>query len=534
MSNQLRAIFWAQFRTIRNYLPRTGFGTVLMWLLVMLWYGLFCGMAVAVARWLPTVPIEQLPYYVSGGLLGVLLFWQIFPLMTLSTGWSLELNRLLIYPIRENTLFLVDLLLRTTTSPEMLFVLTGATVGLMLHKDVPAPAPLVLVAYILFNLLFSLAIREWMMRTFKRKKFRELFVIVFAMIAILPSVLVNTSLGARLTPVFFGIAKIQGTPWHELAVLATGRFSLLAVFVWPAWLTLAYLFARGQFAASIAGEARNASAIYDPGPRSWRHAGLEFLFALPSRLFRDPLAALLEKELRVLARAPRFRVIFAMACVFSLVIFYPVAFGKAGTSILASNYLPAVNSYGVLILGEVLLWNVFGFDRKATQIYFVAPVRFYVVLRAKNLVAVCTVFLMTVLISVLDGFIRRSTTLASLTSSLGLTAVITLFFLGVGNLTSVMNPRPIDPNQAFRNQNSAKASLWLLICFIFMTVPIGLAFVAKWAVGRDWAFFAVLLVDLLIGAIFYYVATESAVEKGEQERERVLDALSKGSGLMTT
>ena len=98
----------------------------------------------------------------------------------------------------------------------------------------------------------------------------------------------------------------------------------------------------------------------------------------------------------MLTRSPRFRVVFGMACVFSLVIFYPVAFGRAGSTFLASNYLPAVNSYGLLILGEVLLWNVFGFDRKATQIYFLAPVRFESVLRAKNLIAIATVLLMTV------------------------------------------------------------------------------------------------------------------------------------------
>ena len=533
MASQINAIVWAQFRMIRNRLPQTSFGTVLTWLLAIVWYGLYLSIAVVLAAWLPSVPAQALPLYLSEGLLAMLIFWQIFPLMTLSTGWSLDLNQLLIYPIRQSTLLAVDLLLRITTAPEMLIVLVGMSVGLMWRNDVPIGAPFTLIIFVAFNLLLSLGVREWMTGTFKRKRFRELTVILFVTITVLPSLLINTSLGTRLKPVFFSIARLRGAPWHEASSLAIGRISTIAVAAWTLWLTLAFVFAKMQFSASMNPElehVRGGSRQKNENQRS----RFEFFFTLPSRLFRDPLAALLEKEARVLTRSPRFRVIFGMACVFSLVIFYPVAFGRAGSTFLASNYLPAVNSYGLLILGEVLLWNVFGFDRKATQIYFLAPVRFESVLRAKNLIAIATVLLMTVFISVVDEVVRRRTTLASITSSVGLTLVITLFFLGLGNLTSVMIPRPIDPNQAFRNQNSGKASLWLLICFVLITLPVALAFAARWAFGGDWAFLAVLAIDLLIGAIFYTVATASAVERAERERERILDALSKGPGLIST
>src|SRR3954470_19776523 len=106
MGSQVRAILWAQFRIIRNRLPRTGFGTILTWLLGLIWYGLFSTLAIVVAGWLPSVPIRLLPSYLQEGLLAMLLFWQIFPIMTLSTGWSLDLNQLLIYPVRKRTLLL--------------------------------------------------------------------------------------------------------------------------------------------------------------------------------------------------------------------------------------------------------------------------------------------------------------------------------------------------------------------------------------------------------------------------------------------
>ena len=49
MSGQVQAILWAQFRTVRNYLPRTSVGAVLVWLLGAAWYGLFVAIAAGLA-----------------------------------------------------------------------------------------------------------------------------------------------------------------------------------------------------------------------------------------------------------------------------------------------------------------------------------------------------------------------------------------------------------------------------------------------------------------------------------------------------
>ena len=279
---------------IRNRLPQTSFGTVLTWLLAVVWYGLYLSIAVVLAAWLPSVPAQALRLYLSEGLLAMLIFWQIFPLMTLSTG-CLDLNQLLIYPIRQSTLLAVDLLLRITTAPEMLIVLVGISVGVMWRKDVPTIAPFTLVIFVAFNLLLSLGVREWMTGTFKRKRFRELTVILFVTITVLPSLLINTSLGTRLKPVFFSIAGLRGTPWHAASSLAIGRISTVALAAWTLWLTLAFVFAKRQFSASInpelehvRGGSRQKNEIKDPGLNSSSRS--------PSRLFRDPLAALLEKK----------------------------------------------------------------------------------------------------------------------------------------------------------------------------------------------------------------------------------------------
>lgn len=532
MNEQIRAILWAQFRTIRNYLPRTGWGTILTALLSAMWYGVFVSIAVSIGLAIPDVPVATLELLFPIGLLAVLLFWQIFPVMTLSSGWSLELSKLLVYPIRQGALFGVEVLLRLTTAPEMIIVLLGALVGLAMCPTIPVAAPFWLLLYLPFNLLLSLAVREWLLRMFRRKRLRELLVVVIVIVTILPNLLLNTSLGPKLKPVFVAIARGQGTPWHELSVLALGRFSFLALAVWIVSLALVYALARRQFAKMLDMDRTAAFEGVARGGRRARRSRFEWLLNLPNRLFDDPLAALLEKEMRILSRSPRFRVIFGMACFFSALVFFPLAFGRNHSSFMEGNYLPVINTYGLLILGEVLLWNIFGFDRKAAQIYFVAPVPFETVLRAKNLAALAAIVLMTLFTTTLGYVLHASITPAGVLGSIFLTLILTLFLLACGNLTSVIIPRAIDPNQAFRNQNAGKATLWLLICFIVMAIPVGLAFLARWAFRSDWVFLLVLCGDLIVGLIVYKIATESAVARAESRREQFLEALSQGKELV--
>jgi ABC-2 type transport system permease protein len=532
MNDQIRAILWAQFRTIRNHLPRSGWGTILTALLSTIWYGLFAAIAASIALKIPGVPVATLQLVLPLGLLVVLLFWQIVPVMTLSSGWSLELSKLLVYPIRQSALFGVEVLLRLTTAPEMIIVLLGALVGLARHPEIPAAAAFWLLLYLPFNLLLSLAIREWLLRMFRRKRLRELLIVAIVIVTVLPNLLVNTSLGPKLKPVFISVGTGQGTPWHELSVLALGQFSFQALAIWIISLAVVYILATRQFAKMLDMDRAAAFESAARGGHGTRRSRFEWLLNLPNRLFDDPVAALLEKEMRVLSRSPRFRVIFGMACFFSALVFFPLAFGRQRSTFMEGNYLPVINTYGLLILGEVLLWNVFGFDRKAAQIYFVAPVPFETVLRAKNLAALAAIVLMTLFTTTLGYALHAHITPAGVLGALFLTLILTLFLLACGNLTSVIIPRAIDPNQAFRNQNAGKATLWLLVCFMVMAIPVGLAFLAKWAFNSDSAFLAILCVDLIVGLIVYKVATESAVARVESGREQFLDALSKGKELV--
>ena len=153
------------------------------------------------------------------------------------------------------------------------------------------------------------------------------------------------------------------------------------------WTAIAGLFGRWQFTRTLAFDTDAAACDAIPGRAA---AGLvERFFRLPSAVLSDPMAALVEKEIRLLARSPRFRLVFLMGFTFGLVMLFPVSLGRGvGRNLLGANYLTAVSVYSLLLLSEACFWNSFGFDRSAAQIYFLAPVTFSRVLIGKNLSAI--------------------------------------------------------------------------------------------------------------------------------------------------
>ena len=530
---QILAIAWAQFRTMRNHLPRTSFGTVLLWCVSLLWYGLYVGLAVYLGATLRELSLEQLRLWVPVGLLAVFLFWQIVPLFTLSSGWSLELGKLQMYPVSDRALFAIEIVLRLTTAPEMIIVLAGALVGLLRHPAIPASSPLLLLLFIPLNLFLSLAIREFILHAFERNRFRELFAILMISIAVVPQLLARTGLGRMLLPYFLALARGTATPWRQVATLSLGTVSLSAFVVLLCWTAACYSLARWQFARGLRHEegVRAGLSLANIRTEDARVASSGKRIDLPSRFFRDPMAALLQKEFQSLLRMPRFRVIFGMACIFSVVIFVPMALNAAGSGhdgFFRENFVPVATLYGLLLLSDALLLNVFGFDRRAAQLYFVAPVPFEAVLKAKNLTAVAFIALQSAAVLVLGIILRLASSALNIANAIAAAAVVGLFFLTVGNLTSISMARPIDPTQTFRKQSGGKVQLWFALCSIGMFLLVGFAFLARWALQTNWALLGVLLVEFAIGLIVYGVATQSAVERALRERERLLEALSKG------
>jgi ABC-2 type transport system permease protein len=63
-----------------------------------------------------------------------------------------------------------------------------------------------------------------------------------------------------------------------------------------------------------------------------------------------------------------------------------------------------------------------------------------------------------------------------------------------------------------------------------VSIPVLLAYGARYAFEAEIAFYGVLLIDLLIGLTVYWVALESSVNTAEARKEEIVLALSKTEG----
>jgi len=509
MWNQASAIVWAQWRSTRNRFPRANLGgTVFTGLLTTVWYGGFAYLAV-LAGILLSQPGELASFHkiLPAALLLAFLYWQVIPVLLTSMGASLDLRKLLVYPIPKQALFIIEVILRVSTGVEMLLILTGAAIGLLLNRDVPLWAPFSLALFVVFNLFCSTGIRDLLVRLLAHKRVREMVVFLVVLSAALPQLMLFRGSGSRVRQ-FFG---------SEPSVILV-------------WTLAAYAFGRTQFERSLRFDAAEAAASGSSSKR--RVSRLEWWYELPNRVLRDPLAALIEKELRFLSRAPRFRLVFLMGFSFGLLIWTPIAFGRLSTerSFITDNYLTMVSIYALLLLSDALFWNCFGFDRSAAQVYFLVPVKMSTVLAGKNLAAAFLVLMEIVAIALVCALLRLPLSGLQILEAFAVTCVVTLFILAVGNLSSLYNPRAVNPVKAMKTTAQGRSQALLMLAFPFTLAPVALAYLARYAFNTEWAFFAVLFFGAVVGVLRYSFSMQSALKAAIERREQIIGALSHGEG----
>lgn len=537
VDDQVRAIVGAQFRVLYNRVTggSVGVGRVLYWLSVAVWYGLVCFLAWLAAVALPEVRTKEgLIAITSVILLGAMAVWQLMPVMMAASGLSLDLKRLMVFPMAYRKLFVVEAFLRISTGTEVLIVMAGVWAGLARSPLTPWWAAAFLGVYVVFNLVLSVGVRDLLSRLLARRGVRELVVLGIVLVAALPQLILVAVPPEQLR----GLSQKYSTwmshlplPWSTMALLSTGEFTAVAMLGTGAWLAFAAWFGYSQFRRSLQWDAAEAITR----ERSARGAGaaslLEKAYELAGRLMPDPLGALVTKELRTLGRSPRFRLVFFMGFTFGIIIWLPLAYrGQWGAERTGENLLLWVSLYAALLLGEVLFWNMLGFDRTAVQAYFVMPIPLRTVIMAKNTTAILLLLAEIVLVTAALAALRIRFPLWKIPEAFGSVLLLALFLLAVGNLASIRSPRAMDPSSSWRQASAGKIQGLMLLFYPLLMAPIGLAYLARYAFERDIAFYLVLLSGYVVAGMTYWVALDTTVEIAEKERERIVAALSATKG----
>ncbi|HXF27238.1 MAG TPA: hypothetical protein VN610_08190 [Bryobacteraceae bacterium] len=527
---QALAITGAQWRIARNRLPRANvFGLIFTGFIGLLWYGSFTVLAILAAIFLSDPQaLAMASKALPAALFFAFLFWQVLPILMTSAGFSLDLKRLRAFPIPEEALFWIESLLRLSTGAEVVLVLAGASVGLWRNPLVPWWGPLWFLPYIAFNLFLAVGIRDLAARLLLRKGFREAFILLIVLCTALPSLL-SSRHGASGFGRLLDVLPRGFSPWAEAGRLALGHGAVIAAVVMLLWAAAAYAFGWWQFRVSFREE---EMPVETSGKRAGRR--IEGFYSLIGAWLPDPIAALVEKEIRMLSRYSAFRVVFLMGFTFGILIWFPMAFGNNRHGFLAENYPSFASTYALLLLSDILFWNAFGRERGAIQNYFLAPVQAAAVLIAKNLTALFFVLLEVTAIVAVSSVFRLAGSLRLFLEAYAITIVMTLYMASLGNLTSVHFPRAVNLKKTFGNAGAGRRQFVMFGSFALVCAPLSLAFLARWALDSEAAFFAVLFLVTAAGAALYWVSLDSAATALARRAEPMITILSAREGMISS
>jgi len=473
---------------------------------------------------------DQVPYFLpvlTSGLAFIMVYWQLAPVVSASFGASLDLRKLLAYPIPRSRLFLIEVLLRITTCAEMILALGGISIGLLRNPLFGlSAAPYILAGAMLFaatNVLLSAGARSVLERIFLRTKLKEALFFLLVMAGLIPQILVYARV-RKDTLLRFAPSQFVW-PWASIARLMLHQSVGISVLSGLVWLAAVWWFSAMQFARSLnLDSAATRATVNTEKPDRF----MDRVFRLPSRFLPDPIAALTEKELRTYSRIPRFRIVYAMSCFFGIVLFLPSLRRGQSASFFQLNALPIMALYGLLMLGQISYWNAFGFDRSAVQGYFTWPVRMRDVLLAKNLTVVSMLIPQILLMSVIARLFHLPAGPGKIIETIVVMTVSSLYWLAMGNISSVRIPRASNPEKLNQMANKMQAlTIWSAPVLLF---PVALAYWCRWFFENEFVFIGVMAIAALIGAVFYWVALDSAVKTAVERRESILLALTESDG----
>jgi ABC-2 type transport system permease protein len=471
-------------------------------------------------------------------LMVVTLYWQVAPVVSASMGASLDLKKLIVYPIPRSQLFTVEILLRLTTCMEMLLALGGILLGVARNPRlggwVGAPRLMAAGALVIaFNLFLSAGMRNLLERMLLRRGLREVLMLAIVLAGVMPQLLIafrvrNEALKNSLPVAIYW-------PWGAAGNLLLNESIGLAAGILLIYLAGAYVFSRVQFERGIRADAGPGKAERPPGALNAGNNGSRsgWLVSLPSRILPDPLAAVVEKELRTLVRSPRFRLVYIMGFSFGLAVWLPMAMQHrrlGGDSITRTHFLTYVSVYALILLGQVTFWNAFGFDRSAAQAWYALPVPFARVLQGKNITSLIIVMTELGLVIGVALALPVPHPPARVFEALFVTLISAVYLIAFGNLISVRLPRAMDPEKVTQGGSARSMNAFAFFLFPIGLVPIALAYWARYVFDSEPVFFAMLALAGVLGAVVYSIALDSAVHTALERRESILNELGRSDG----
>lgn len=540
---QLRwRIFVNSLRTLRGRLE------VVSWIFVGL---LFAGMGIGgtfglgAAAWF--LASQRQFEWLALLLWGVLVYWQLFPVMATAFTEGFDSSNFLRFPIRYRSYFFIRMVygaLDPTTLIGGLW-LVGIAVGVGIADPGLFPwAVLLLATFGAFNILLARAIFAWIERWLARRKSREILGVVFLLFivsiqfigpvmgrygnhrgrhtrSVIPGVAANLLPAEKFTPPGLVGASLDaassGNPGTALGSWAI-ECGYAAVFLWLLDARLRAQFRGENLSEGVAPRAAAAAAAGKTAVRE----GL----ALPG--FSAPVAAVFEKELRYLSRSAPMLFNLAMPLVIlAIFLLGPANSARRGNAAVhnaafAGYAFPLALAYALLILSN-LTYNCFGTEGAGVQFYFVAPVRFRQIMLGKNLVHGFLLAFEACLLWVAVCFVLHPPTIGITLATLAGALFASLVNFTAGDLMSLYTPKKFDYAVFGRQRASGITAFAVLGVQIVIVGICAMAFVLTSYYGRLWLA-TVILLALAAAAFAAYTIVLNHVDRIAVNRREALIA----------
>jgi ABC-2 type transport system permease protein len=468
---------WSMFRNgLRSNRGTMELGARSVTLIVYSLIGLGLGVGLGIGAYVLTVDnmLQILPALIWG----IFLLWQVMPITLASFQEQFDMGGLLRFPVGFGPFYLLHLIFGLVDISTIMGALAclGIWLGITIARpDLSAWTALALGIFAAFNILLVRAVFAWIDRWLAQRRTREILGAIF-FIALLSLQLLNPA---------FGVVKYRNPGGSEAKAARQQRKAAFGTWIKSAnsvqrWLPpglaastverasrqkpvegledigvvgLYVLAAGGVLAARLRAEYRGENLGEAPSrKKAERHTGKWLIEGT------GPMGAVMEKELRVLARA--LPLLYGLGAPL-LMVFVLSGLYRKGASV-AGHPLPIalLISLAYAMVGFTqLFYNNLGAEGAGIQLLFLSPTPIRTVILAKNLFHAVLFSVDAVLVCIVASF------RFSLPSPLILvaTAAWLLFALPVhlaaGNLFSLNMPYRINLSRMTRQRGSQASSL---------------------------------------------------------------------------
>lgn len=476
----------------------------------------------------------------------IFLFWQLFPVIATAFTETFDSSNLLRFPLSYRSYFMVRLVygsLDPATALGWLWLL-GIWVGIIIaNTRLLLSTGLALLVFGLMNILLARMIFAWVERWLAQRRTREIMGLLFFLIIIAFQFIgpITGRLAGRRHPdmtqfnqIVLPIERALPPGVTASALMNYSRdnilggltsFGFLCAYS-VAFLLLLNMRMRAQFRGENLSEAPASAAPRRAPGRLPKTAAPQASWEVP--YVSGPVAAIFEKEFRYLSRSGP--MLFTLLMPIVILLIFRVSPGKSGGGILAGKTqnlaFPIGAAYALLMLTN-LIYNNFGADGVGVQFFFVSPVRFREIVRAKNLVHGTILAVEMLLVWLAVCFMYQPPSLEYTAATVAAVLFAAPLNMTIGNLLSIYTPKKFDFG-TFGRQRAANTTAFASLGVQAAVIALGGgAFAVGYFLHRLWISTVLLLVLAAVAFICYDLVLNRIDRIALDHRETLITELSK-------